>query len=129
MTVVTFSDYKPPPRYDSLPWVGVRIREAADPAGPWVAIEDIAFINPDADPAAPALRSFTTELATLASGWYTIAFYDESGDETPPSARSMILRPWSTFSGPRKISSASACQASFVPSWVRLPFTTNGRRA
>lgn len=85
MEVVTFSGFIPPPRFDSIPWTELRIEEAPTEDGPWTQI-DVQALNPvDADPADPATRSFTTELATGEGLWYRIIFADASGDTTLPT--------------------------------------------
>lgn len=84
MTVVSFTAYTPPPRYDAQSWTQARIEEAAAATGPW-AIIDTKALTPDADPTSPLPRSFTTELATLDSGWYRVAWIDAQGDASPPT--------------------------------------------
>ena len=79
MFVVTLSRFTPPKRYDAVPWTGATVQEAATSAGPWVDVETFA-LAPDPDPANPAPRNFTTELATIdpAAGWYRVRFTDAS---------------------------------------------------
>lgn len=84
MTVVSFTAYTPPPRYDAQSWTQARIEEAAAATGPW-AIIDTEALTPDADPANPQPRSFTTDLATLDSGWYRVVWLDGQGDASPPT--------------------------------------------
>lgn len=87
MTVVTFINYTPPPRADLLPWTAVRIEEAPASTGPWTPLETVTLSPVDTDPLQPRSRTVTTELATLPTGWYRLAFIDASGDEataTPP---------------------------------------------
>lgn len=81
MTVVTFVDYVPPPRADTLPWTAVRVEEAPTSDGPWTPLETRALSGIDTDPLHPQARALTTELATLATGWYRLVFVDASGDE------------------------------------------------
>jgi hypothetical protein len=83
--VVTFSGYRPAPRFDSLPWTQAVVSEGAGATGPWVDIATIT-LTPDADPAHPAARDFTTEDATLEEGWYRVTFVDADGDSSvaPP---------------------------------------------
>jgi hypothetical protein len=79
--VISFTNYRPAPRYDTLPWTGVNIEEATDPGGPWTQIDSITFLVPDVDPADPQARSFTTELASsLPDLWYRIIFFDATDD-------------------------------------------------
>lgn len=84
--VITFVNYRPPPRYDSLPWTTVRIQEAATESGTYTLLESIVLSPLDADPTAPMLRSFTTELGTAPEYWYRILFGDASGDTSQPTA-------------------------------------------
>lgn len=86
MQVITFSGFVPPPRFDALAWTEVRIEEGPTEAGPWTQIDVIALLPVDADPADPASRSFTTELASDGELWYRIIFADLSGDVTLPTA-------------------------------------------
>ena len=74
--VVSLEDYRPAPRYDSLPWTQARIEEAAASTGPWTALETVALSPVDADPRNPAYRSFTTALGTAVEQWYRIVFLD-----------------------------------------------------
>ena len=85
MSVVSFTNFYPPRRYDELPWVAVRIEESAAATGPWTALTDIALIPLDTEPSAPIPRSFTTEDANLESGWYRVTFIDATGDLSQPS--------------------------------------------
>lgn len=82
MTVVTFVDYIPAPRFDEKPWTAARIEAADALAGPWTAIETIALDPVDTDPSDPQPRSFTTEGATDET-WFRIVFVDADGDESP----------------------------------------------
>jgi hypothetical protein len=77
--VVSIEDVRPSPRYDSDPWTQVRFEEGTASVGPWTVLETISF-TPDADPANPAYRNFTTDLATAADLWYRLVFLDASGD-------------------------------------------------
>jgi hypothetical protein len=75
--VVSLEDYRPAPRYDSLPWTNAMIQEgdtADDPA--WVTLETQPLSPLDADPANPAYRNFTTTLGTAPELWYRIVFLD-----------------------------------------------------
>jgi len=84
--VITFVNYRPPPRYDDLPWTTVRIEEAAAIDGIYTLLETIVLSPLDADPAAPQLRSFTTELGTAPEYWYRIRFADATGDTSQPTS-------------------------------------------
>ena len=84
--VVTLEDYRPSPRYDSLPWTEARIYEgtaSTDTVG--TLIDTVAFGTVDADPTDPAYRNFTTQLATAADLWYWIVFADVDGDTSLPT--------------------------------------------
>lgn len=74
--VVTLEDYRPSPRYDSLPWTTAQIQEAPASTGPWVTLETQNLTPVDADPRNPAYRSFTTALGTAADQWYRVVFLD-----------------------------------------------------
>lgn len=79
--VVSFEDYLPAPRYDSLPWTEVQIEEGTTVSGPWTLIDTQSITPVDADPSLPAYRSFTTENASDdADLWYRLTFYDANGD-------------------------------------------------
>lgn len=87
--VVTLSDFRPAPRYDSVQWTAVRVEEAdtASPAA-WTNLGTVTFgtATLDADPANPAYRSFTIDNGTAADYWYRLTFLDADGDEGLPSA-------------------------------------------
>ena len=83
--VVTFVGYRPPPRYDALPWTHARIDEAPTESGAWTVLETIALSPLDTDPAHPVARSFTTELGTALDYWYRVAFVDATGDTSQPT--------------------------------------------
>jgi len=74
--VVSFSNYRPPARYDSVPWTDAQINEAPAFDGPWTIIDTITFVVPDADPSDPQERSFTTPNGTAPDLWYTVTFLD-----------------------------------------------------
>lgn len=81
--VVTLEDYTPSPREDGRPWTQARIDESATKAGPYTTLETVTLSPLDGDPANPQTRSFTTQLATLAAGWYVVTFLDADGNEQP----------------------------------------------
>lgn len=84
--VITFTGYRPIARYDSTPWTQARIEEATSEDGTYTEIETITLSPVDADPADPASRNFTTELASDDPDlWYRIVFVDGSGDESLPT--------------------------------------------
>ena len=74
--VVSFEDYRPSPRYDSLPWTTAQIQEAPASTGPWTTLETQNLTPVDSDPRNPAYRSFTTALGTAANQWYRVIFLD-----------------------------------------------------
>lgn len=74
--VVSLEDFRPAPRYDSLPWTEARIEEGTASTGPWTILETQALTPLDSDPANPAYRNFTTALGTAAEQWYRIVFTD-----------------------------------------------------
>jgi hypothetical protein len=78
--VVTLEDFRPSPRYDSLPWTQARIEEGTTSEGPWTILETKNLSPVDADPANPAYRNFTTELGTAPDLWYRVVFLDVTGD-------------------------------------------------
>lgn len=79
MTVVSLVGFKPPSRYDGVPWASVTIQESAIPDVPWVTIDTLPVLPLDADPKVPATRSFTTVAALLDTGWYRLRFADGVG--------------------------------------------------
>lgn len=78
--VVTFERFRPPARYDSLPWTEVQIYESDAEDGTYTLLETQALSPVDADPEDPAYRSFTTELGTADEYWYQVVFADADGD-------------------------------------------------
>lgn len=83
--VVSFVDYRPPARFDLLPWTEVRIQEATAEDGTFAQIDVVALAPLDADPSDPQLRSFTTQLGTALDYWYRVVFADADGDTSQPS--------------------------------------------
>lgn len=85
--VITFEDYKPAPRYDSLAWTEAELYEGTTIDGTYTLIDTFTLDPVDADPENPAYRDFTTELADDAMDlWYYFVFKDASGDESQPTA-------------------------------------------
>lgn len=82
--VISFVDYTPPRRFDSIAWTDVRIEEAPTVTGTYTELETISF-TPDVDPANPQARDFTTELGTDVGLWYRVIFVDGTGDESLPT--------------------------------------------
>lgn len=85
MSVISFVEYTPMPRFDGIPWTQARIEEAASADGPWTPIDSKVLAPVDADPKQPLSRDLTTENATLLDGWYRIVFIDQTGDEQQPT--------------------------------------------
>lgn len=83
--VVSLEDFRPSPRYDSLPWTQARIEEGTASVGPWTVLETQNLSPVDVDPANPAYRNFTTQLGTDEELWYRIVFLDASGDTGLPT--------------------------------------------
>lgn len=84
--VISFVDFIPPARYDGIPWTDYQIEESDASDGTFVLIDSGTLTPVDADPAHPAVRSFTTELASDTDGlWYRIVFLDATGDDTLPT--------------------------------------------
>jgi len=84
MSVLSFPNYTPPPRYDDLPWTIARIQSSSTEGGTYALVVDITLDPVDDNPAEPITRSFTTELGT-ASLWYRILWVDGSGDTSLPT--------------------------------------------
>ncbi len=74
--VVSLEDFRPAPRYDSLPWTEARIEEGTASVGPWTILETQTLSPVDSDPANPVYRNFTTALGTAEEQWYRIVFTD-----------------------------------------------------
>lgn len=91
--VVTFIDYKPPARFDDVPWTQAVIEEAATIEGSYTAIETVTFAVPDADPTDPSLRSFTTDQGTAENLWYRVYFLDDDGNASTTTAPAQNSEP------------------------------------
>lgn len=80
--VRTLTNFAPPPRLDGQPFVQMRVEEAPTETGTWTMIagSQVALDPVDVDPSKPQLRSFTTDQATLPSGWLRVVFIDADGD-------------------------------------------------
>lgn len=83
--VVTFLNYRPPVRYDDVPWTQARIEEAGTATGDYAALETVTFSPVDLDPTNPLYRSFTTELGSGYGYWYRVVYLDASGDSSQPT--------------------------------------------
>jgi hypothetical protein len=75
----SLEDFTPPKRFDNEPFTSVRMQEAEGSGGPWTTLETITIDPVDADPSAPATRSYTTGLATLEEGWLRLEWVDDDG--------------------------------------------------
>jgi len=80
VSVVTFTDFLPTPRFDNIPWTKINIEESASESGPWTLIDTQNIYPTDLDPRNPSPRNFTTENATLVEGWYRIVFLDNQAN-------------------------------------------------
>jgi hypothetical protein len=83
--VVSFVNFRPPARFDNLPWTGVAVEESVAGLDPWTQIDVIALSPVDVDPSHPQLRNFTTEHGTALGYWYRILFRDATGDVSQPT--------------------------------------------
>jgi hypothetical protein len=83
--VITFISYRPPERFDELPWTEIRVEEAAAEDGTYTLIDTIPISPLDADPTDPAYQSFTTENGTDVELWYRVVFADADGDTSQPT--------------------------------------------
>jgi hypothetical protein len=85
--IVSFQNYLPAARYDSVPWTQALIEEADTSTGTWATIDTITFDVPDPDPADPQERSFTTPNGTAPDLWYRVTFLDDfDGTSMPTTA-------------------------------------------
>jgi hypothetical protein len=81
MSVVSLTDYRPAPRYDGKPWIGVLVEGSAASNGPWTQLANVSFQDPDSDPANPAERSFTIVVDDPAIQWLHVIFIDDAGQQ------------------------------------------------
>lgn len=79
--IISFDDYEVTPRYDDTPWTKIRILEGEAKDGPWTTIDEFDIVPLDPDPSSPSPKSFTTDQATLQSGWYLVQFFDEANNQ------------------------------------------------
>ena len=75
--VVSFNNYRPPARFDNVPWTQAQIDESDAFDGVYATIDTITFDVPDPDPSDPEERSFTTPNGTAPDLWYTVTFIDD----------------------------------------------------
>ncbi len=101
MSVISFENYQPTPRYDAIPWTEALIQEAtaADALdADWTTIDTITLDPVDADPTDPASRDFTTENASDTAGlWYRIIFSDADGDQLLPTVPVQNVTPITAY--------------------------------
>jgi len=83
--VVTFVNFRPPVRYDGIPWTQAQIEESVASDGVYTLLETKTLTPVDVDPSHPGARSFTTELGTDINYWYRITFVDGTGDTSQPT--------------------------------------------
>src|SRR5262245_10741374 len=83
--VVTFVGYRPPARFDSLPWTAVRIQESATSSGTFTQIDTKTLTPLDADPSVPQSRSLTTKDGTSPAYSNRVEFADATGDTSQPT--------------------------------------------
>lgn len=91
--IITLEELIPIPRYDGKPFTQADLYESASPIGPWTLIDTFVFPDPDVDPTEPKMRSFTTENATIADGWYQVIFSDLDGDLLLPTVPMQAPQP------------------------------------
>lgn len=94
--VISFNNYRPPERFDDVPWTRAQIDEAPAATGPWTTIDTITFDDPDDDPSDPQARSFTTANGTAPDLWYRVTFLDGADGETEPTTPVQNTIPGST---------------------------------
>lgn len=129
--VITFEDYTPPARFDSLPWTQVRIEEAATATGTWATIDTINLSPLDTDPSDPAVRSFTTENASDTPDlWYRVVFLDAASDESQPSTpiqnSASTVAPYATVSELARILKIRDPSAAQTAAMERVLLTAAG---
>jgi len=78
--IVSFEDFPPAARYDSIPWETVEIEEGASETGAFTLIDTLTLSPVDADPTNPASRDFSTANGTADDQWYRVRFVDANGD-------------------------------------------------
>jgi len=92
---VTLTDYTPVEVYDDVPWTQALLYESpSGEDGTWTLIETFTLDPVDPDPENPITREFTSDLATLANGWYQIVWQNADLDQskTPPVQNLQAVR-------------------------------------
>lgn len=95
--VVSFTDYRPTPRYDEKAWTRVRIEESLVAPAVWTPVETIILDPVEPDPARPLYRDLTTDAASEDAISFRLVFIDAIGTELPTSpvpAVSPEVRVW-----------------------------------
>lgn len=92
-TVVSFTDYTPPARFDSVPWTQARIQEATARDGTYATIDTVSLGTVNPDPSKPASRDFTTALGTAVNLWYRVIFLDGSSGTSDPTVPLQNISP------------------------------------
>ncbi len=87
---VSFVEYTPPARYDTLPWTDVKIEESdtatISDATVWTLIDTITLSPVDTDPALPAARNLTTSNASdTPLLWYRLIWVDAALTTSAPT--------------------------------------------
>lgn len=87
---ISFTDYTPPARYDSLPWTHVQVQESdtatLSDTTVWTVIDTQALSPLDSDPSLPASRNVTTSNASDTPAlWYRLVWVDAATSTSPPT--------------------------------------------
>jgi hypothetical protein len=92
MSLISLTDYRPMPRYDTLSWTGARIEGATAevPEGAtWSTIATVPFQEPDPNPAEPIERNFTISVEDPDITWLRVIFVDDHGEQDVTNPVSM----------------------------------------
>lgn len=128
--VVSFRNWKPPARYDDLPWTEVLVQEAALEAGPWpgTLVDTIALDPLDDDPADPDARSFTTDNGTTDALWYRLVFRDAAlatSAPTDPIQNVAAVAPYATRAELQRILKLPSATAAQLAAMDRVLLTAS----
>lgn len=95
--VISFKNYVPSSRSDGIKWTGGIVQQAPDATdepGTWSTID--TFVIADyPDPTVPPVINYSTHLATIAEGWFRLAFTD------PGAGQEFTLPLWYSTSSAR----------------------------
>ena len=111
--VITFERVTPIARYDTVAWEDARIEIRHQRRHERLSTIDTIDLSTlpgglDADPADPASRNLTTELASSTPDlWYRIVFVDGTGTSSPRPRRSRTSASTPTRTRPSRSSRAS----------------------